>query len=39
MMGAGVAMPEVTVAKPAIGLVNHTEKETSVRPEDKVRTS
>ena len=38
-MGAGVAMPEVTVAKPSIGLVSNTENETSVRPEDKVRAT
>lgn len=36
-MGAGVAMPEVTVAKPSIGLVSNTESETSVRPEDKFK--
>lgn len=35
-MAAGVAMPEVTIAKPSIGLVSETESKTSIRPEDKV---
>lgn len=35
-MAAGVAMPEVAIAKPSIGLVSNTESQSSVRPEDKV---
>eukprot|EP00904_Undaria_pinnatifida_P001965 jgi/Undpi1/1176/HiC_scaffold_10.g04638.m1 len=36
-MAAGVAMPEVTIAKPSIGLASNTESETSIRPEDKFK--
>lgn len=35
-MAAGVAMPEVVIAKPSIGVVSDTESQSSVRPEDKV---